>query len=51
MADRECPECGKVLKIRVERIDVLVDKPPIASPRWECEACGWSRSWTGPDED
>jgi rubredoxin len=42
MAHRECPECGEQLKVSVEHLSLMPDRPKIASPRWDCQACGWS---------
>ena len=42
MAPRTCPDCGKTLTLTIDHVEWLPDEPTIATPRWDCESCGWS---------
>jgi C4-type Zn-finger protein len=43
MAYRSCPNCGDKAEVTLERITVLPGVRDVASPRWDCPTCGWSR--------
>jgi len=46
---RKCPDCGELLKVSVEHVTLVTDKPAIAAPRWDCANCGWSLAFNPGD--
>jgi hypothetical protein len=37
-----CPACGHQLSQSIAHVTVIDQRPPVATPRWDCAKCGWS---------